>query len=116
MRDDEFVQVMREAGYDSTAYSSSIWKYSKLPDCFCLEENKKKDSVTLYLGIYVRDEPYLLYNFKHEFKHVSELNSIDFKKKIEDLTEYAYSLYMDVNRHIDALQKKMTTRAGRLGI
>lgn len=116
MTDYEFTQIMRDAGFEVAAFSSTIWKYKKLPDCFCLEENKKNDSTKLYLGIYVRDEPYLLYNYKHMFENISKMNSIEFKKQLNVMTEYAYSLYKDINRHIDALSKKMETKANRLGM
>ena len=116
MTDYEFTQIMRDTGYEVAANSATIWKYKKLPDCFCLEENRKKDSAKLYLGIYVRDEPYLLYNFKYTFENISKMNSIEFKKWLNSMTEYTYSLYKDINRHIDALSTKMETKANRLGM
>lgn len=113
MTDFEFTQIMREAGYE-VSDDVLTWFYKKNKDFF-LVENKQKKRLGLHLLIYQRDGN-VLETFDYVFNDYPSMNSVEFKKKLEGITEYAYSLYMDINRHIDALSKKMETKANRLGI
>lgn len=118
MTDYEFTQIMRDAGYEVSAGSSTSWEYKKNTS-FKVDEWKGilgSDEVWVRLSITSRESDVILYNFEYTFENVSKMNSIEFKKKLEGITEYAYSLYMDINRHIDALSKKMETKANRLGM
>lgn len=118
MTDYEFTQIMRDAGYEVSAGSSTSWEYKK-NTTFKVDEWKGilgSDEVWVRLPITSRESDVILYNFEYTFENVSKMNSIEFKKKLEGITEYAYSLYMDINRHIDALSKKMETKANRLGM
>lgn len=90
MTDYEFTQIMRDAGYEVTVHSATIWKYKKLPDCFCLEENKKKDSLKF------NEESRTCESFKQQCELFSESTVNDIiKNKLngeyvficEDLTE-----------------------------
>lgn len=114
MTDYEFTQTMREAGYEVSMTDHSVWFYKKNKDFF-LVENKQKNRLGLHLLIYQKDGN-VLDTFDYIFNDYPNMNSIEFKKKLEGITEYAYSLYMDINRHIDTLSKKMETQANRLGI
>lgn len=115
MTDYEFTQIMREAGYEVDARSSLIWHYKKNHN-FVLLEYKKPHACELMIEINANSIDSVLYYYTHKFKDLKQMNSIEFKKKLEGITEYAYSLYMDINRHIDALSKKMETKANRLGL
>ena len=114
MTDYEFTQIMREAGYEVSETDCLMWFYKKNKDFF-LVENKKENRLGLHLLIYQRDGN-VLDTFDYVFKNYTAMNSVEFKKKLEGITEYAYSLYMDINRHIDALSKKMETKVNRLGM
>lgn len=118
MTDYEFTQIMREAGYEVSGGSSTSWEYKKHKS-FKVDEWKGilgSDEVWVRLPITSRELDVILYNFEYTFENVSKMNSVEFKKKLEGITEYAYSLYMDINRHIDALSKKMETKTNRLGL
>lgn len=114
MTEHEFTQIMREAGYEDNSCPLH-WRFKKNQN-FWLIEDKKADELSLgitMIGNYTGDE---LCDYEYIFKDVSKMNSITFKKQLEGITEYAYSLYKDINRHIDAISKKMETKAKRLGM
>lgn len=118
MTDYEFTCIMREAGYEVSARSSTTWEYKKNA-LFKVDEWEGilcSDEVLVRLQITSRELDVILYNFEYTFENVSKMNSIEFKKKLEGITEYAYALYMDINRHIDTLSKKIETKANRLGM
>lgn len=113
MTDYEFTQIMREAGYE-VSDDVLTWFYKNNKDFF-LVENKKENRLELHLLIY-QNYGGVLDTFDYVFMNYPDMNSVEFKKKLEGITEYAYCLYKDINRHIDAISKKMETKANRLGM
>lgn len=110
----EFTQIMRGAGFEVTETDINQWYYLKNRNFF-LVEDERKNSLRLHLVVTTKDDM-PLESLDYKLTNVSQMNSIEFKKKLEGLTDYAYSLYMDINRHIDAISIKMETKAKRLGM
>lgn len=116
MTREEFILIMIDAGYENKPDCSIAWRYEKNHDFECYETNKDKDEIILHLSIHEKKYDNFLESFGYVFKNVSKMNSIEFKKQLEGMTEYVYSLYMDINRHISAMSEKIETKANRLGI
>lgn len=115
MTDYEFTQIMREVGYEVDPIHALNWYYKKNRN-FLLLEYKESDACELVLDINADCLDDSLFYYSHKFENLKQMNSITFKKQLEGITEYAYSLYMDINRHINAISKKMETKTNRLGM
>lgn len=113
MTDDEFTQIMREAGYEVDAGNSIDWYYKKNRN-FVLLEDKHINACELTIDIMANESDASLYFYTYKFEKIKQMNPDEFKKKLSGITEYANLLYKDINRRIDALSKKMETYGGLL--
>lgn len=113
MTDDEFTQIMREVGYEVDAGNSIDWYYKK-NRYFVLLEYKHSNACELVIDINANSLGNSLYFYTYTFENISTMNAEEFKKKLSGISEYAHSLYKDINSRIDALSKKMETYAGLL--